>query len=50
MHLRYKHATKHMNQESLEFFHLRISDLHNKWLIAKARKEHPRGSNAESDL
>ena len=50
MHLRYKHATKHMNQESFEFFHLRISDLHNKWLIAKARKEHPRGSNAESDL
>jgi len=50
VHCRYKHATKHMNQESFEFFHLRVADLHNKWLIVKARKEPPRGNNAESDL
>ena len=27
-------ATKHMNKESFEFFHLRIADLHNKRRIA----------------
>ena len=34
-------ATKHMNKESFELFDLRIADLHNKRLIAEARKKPP---------
>jgi len=34
---RYKAAAKHMNKESYIFFHLRLADLHNKWLISQAK-------------
>ena len=32
---RYKAASKHMNRASYTFFHLRLADLHNKWLISE---------------